>query len=102
LELGQRESGTARLEEAISVYREALQERTRERVPLDWAKTQNNLGDALVRLGERENDSARLEQAVVAYDGALAIFVAARAGYYESICRKSRDRVRALLDQRKS
>ena len=38
--LGERENGTARLEEAVAAYREALQERTRERVPLDWAGTQ--------------------------------------------------------------
>ena len=45
--LGERESGTARLEEAVAAYRAALEERTRERVPLDWAMTQNNLGNAL-------------------------------------------------------
>ena len=42
--LGERESGTARLEEAVAAYRAALKEWTRERVPLDWAMTQNNLG----------------------------------------------------------
>ena len=42
--LGERESGMARLEEAVAAYREALEECTRERVPLDWAMTQNNLG----------------------------------------------------------
>src|SRR5262249_51968253 len=70
--LGERESGTARLEEAVAAYREALTERTRERVPLDWAMTQNNLGNALSALGERENDTARLEEAVAAYRSALA------------------------------
>ena len=35
--LGERESGTARLEEAVAAYRAALEEQTRERVPLDWA-----------------------------------------------------------------
>jgi hypothetical protein len=45
--LGQRESGTARLEEGVTAYRDALKEYTRERVPLDWAMTQNNLGNAL-------------------------------------------------------
>jgi hypothetical protein len=34
--------------------RDALKERTRERVPVAWADTQNNLGLALGRLGERE------------------------------------------------
>ena len=43
------------LEEAVAAYRAALSERTRERVPLDWAQTQNNLGNALLRLGERES-----------------------------------------------
>ena len=69
--LGERESGTARLEEAVAAYREALTERTRERVPLDWAATQNNLGNALQSLGERESGTARLEEAVAAYRAAL-------------------------------
>ena len=69
--LGERESGTARLEEAVAAYRAALEERTRERVPLDWATTQNNLGNALSVLGERESGTARLEEAVAAYRAAL-------------------------------
>ncbi|MEZ5823348.1 MAG: hypothetical protein R3C97_00940 [Geminicoccaceae bacterium] len=49
----------------------ALLERTRERVPLEWAMTQNNRGIALATLGERESGTERLEQAVEAYDRAL-------------------------------
>jgi Tetratricopeptide repeat len=40
-------------------------------VPLDWAMTQNNLGDALRRLGERDNGTTQLEQAAAAYREAL-------------------------------
>ena len=69
--LGERESGTAQLEEAVAAYREALKEWTRERVPLDWATTQNNLGNALSTLGERESGTAQLEEAVAAYREAL-------------------------------
>jgi tetratricopeptide (TPR) repeat protein len=69
--LGERESGTARLEEAVTAFRAALKERTRERVPLDWATTQNNLGTALWNLGEREIGTARLEEAVTAFRAAL-------------------------------
>jgi len=69
--LGEREPGAARLEEAVTAYRLALEERTRERVPLDWAMTQNNLGNALATLGEREPGAARLEEAVTAYRLAL-------------------------------
>ena len=71
LGLSERESGTARLEEAVAAYRASLEERTRERVPLDWAATQNNLGAALETLGGRESGTARLEEAVAAYRAAL-------------------------------
>ena len=43
----------------------------RERVPLDWAATQNNFGGALRALGERESGTARLEEAVAAFREAL-------------------------------
>ena len=69
--LGERESGTGKLEEAVAAYREALKEWTRERVPLDWATTQNNLGNALWTLGERESGTGKLEEAVAAYREAL-------------------------------
>ncbi|MCB2099903.1 MAG: tetratricopeptide repeat protein [Rhodobacterales bacterium] len=69
--LGERESGSARLEEAIDAYRATLEEWTRERVPLKWAGAQNNLGSALQALGERESGTARLEEAVAAYRAAL-------------------------------
>jgi hypothetical protein len=48
-----------------------LEETTRDRVPLDWARTQNNLGLVLSTLGARENGTARLEEAVAAYRAAL-------------------------------
>ena len=37
----------------MTAFTEALKERTRERVPLDWAATQNNLGAASQILRER-------------------------------------------------
>jgi tetratricopeptide (TPR) repeat protein len=48
------------LVKAIATYHLALQENSRERVPLDWAKTQMNLGVALETLGERESRTAHL------------------------------------------
>ena len=71
LRLGERESGTARLEEAVTAFRAALRGMTRDRVPLQWAMTQMNLGTALLRLGERESGTARLEEAVAAFRAAL-------------------------------
>ncbi|MBP7001084.1 tetratricopeptide repeat protein [Amaricoccus sp.] len=77
--LGARESGTARLEEAVAAYRAALKEYARDRTPLDWARTQNNLGAALRTLGARESGTARLEEAVAAYRAALEEYARERA-----------------------
>ena len=57
--LGERESGTARLEEAVAAYRDALTEWTRERVPLQWTATQNSLKTALRVLDERKRQTPR-------------------------------------------
>ena len=43
----------------------------RERVPLNWAMAQNNLGHALETLGRREAGTARLNEAIAAYREAL-------------------------------
>ncbi len=69
--LGERESGTSRLEQAVAAYRAALEEFTRERAPLDWAATQNNLGGTLAELGMRQSRTALLEEAITAYRAAL-------------------------------
>jgi hypothetical protein len=59
------------LEEAVVAYSAALEERTRERVPFQWAGTQNNLGNALRIIGERESGTAGLNEAVSAFSEAL-------------------------------
>jgi tetratricopeptide (TPR) repeat protein len=92
LTLGERESGTKRLEEAVEAYRAALQERTRERVPLQWAATQNNLGNALRTLGERTHDRAKLEAARKAVNAAFEVVMQAgqehRRRYFEDRLRE--------------
>jgi tetratricopeptide (TPR) repeat protein len=67
------------LQEAVAAFRAALQEQTPERVPLDWAGTQNNLGIALQTLGERESGTQYLEEAVGAFQKSLKVFQAADA-----------------------
>ena len=71
LTLGELESDAEYLKQAVAAYRAALQELTRERVPLDWATTQNNLGNVLQILGKRECDAEYLKQAIAAYRAAL-------------------------------
>ena len=80
--LGERESGTARLEEAVSAYREALQENTRERVPFRWAATQANL--ALVHLAffNKTRQPVYLDDALESVGGALEEFHKAKAESY--------------------
>ncbi|MCB2262619.1 MAG: tetratricopeptide repeat protein [Candidatus Thiosymbion ectosymbiont of Robbea hypermnestra] len=68
---GDEQGDNPALEAAIRAYRDLLRDHVRERVPLDWAMTQNNLGNALSILGEREAGTEHLEQALVAYRAAL-------------------------------
>jgi tetratricopeptide (TPR) repeat protein len=77
----------------VAAYQEALKERTRERVPLDWAATQYNLGSALYELGLREADTAKLEAAVAAYQEALKVW----RGPDASMAQDNLDRAQAAL-----
>jgi len=86
----------------VAGYRDALKGRTGERVPLDWARTQNNLGSALCRLGELESGTERLEEAVAAYREALKEYTAAAAPYYHPRTLGSLARAEALLAARRN
>ena len=72
--LGERESGPARLEEAVAAYRAALEERTRERVPLQWAASLGNQGVALTLIADRNDEHGAVAETAVqqieaAYEG---------------------------------
>jgi tetratricopeptide (TPR) repeat protein len=69
--LGDRETGTNRLLEAIAAHGAALLERDRHRVPLEWAESQHNRGTALRMLGQRDTSTGRLEEAVEAFRASL-------------------------------
>ena len=88
------------LERAIDLYRQLLEERTRERVPLEWALTQNNLGNALQALGERESGTGRLEEAVAVCRAALEVFKDAQATYYMEQTEQNLTAALGLLDSR--
>jgi len=62
--IGERESGTDKLEEAVAAYREALKEFTRDRVPLEWAYANHDLANALAALAERQKSSALMAEAL--------------------------------------
>ncbi|HCH59555.1 MAG TPA: hypothetical protein DEV73_03005 [Candidatus Zambryskibacteria bacterium] len=65
------------LQEAIEMYRTALQVRTRTKFSKDWASIQNNLGNALLNLGIHiggEEGNKSLWEAVDAYRAALKVY----------------------------
>ncbi|HEX3494364.1 MAG TPA: hypothetical protein VHT48_03165, partial [Methylocella sp.] len=55
-------------------HREATQELTRERVPLQWAVTQHNLAVVYRALFEKDREPRHLDDAIEAVDGALEEF----------------------------
>ena len=63
-----------RLEQAVTAYRDALQERTRERVPLDWARRSTRLSNTLAALAERLHDPARMAEALDCMRNAAAVY----------------------------
>jgi tetratricopeptide (TPR) repeat protein len=100
--LGGRESGTALLEEAVEAYRQALKEITRERMPLQWAMTHNNLANALQTLGKRESGTKRLEEAIEAYRETLKEITRERVPLQWAAIRSNLGNVLAKLGDRES
>ncbi len=66
------------LSESIRTYRSAFSLAPRDRAPLNWAGTQNNLGLALAKLGERESGTTTLREAVAAFHEALKVLTRER------------------------
>ena len=66
--------GQASGDEAVAAFRAALEVYTREQFPVDWAMTQNNLGNALRALGEQAGSAERLNEAVAAFRAALEVY----------------------------
>ncbi len=97
-----RTGNNSALDYAIAAYRDALEEFTRERVPLQWAMTQNNLGTALSTLGQRESGTARLEEAVAAYRDALEEWTRERVPLQWATTQNNLNEVEALLENRRN
>ena len=75
---GEEKGDNAALTESIDARRNLLERLPRERVPLDWAMTQNNLGNALSSLGGRESGTGKLEEAAAAYRESLGEYTRER------------------------
>jgi hypothetical protein len=97
--LGERETGTRRLEEAVRAYDEALKVRTPAEIPLAWAASFGNQGIAKTLLAERTRDHALAETATKQIEAA---YQTARSGgdepwaaYFETQLSKAQ----AICDQ---
>jgi hypothetical protein len=98
--LGERQSGTAALEEAIVAYREALEEYAGERAPLlRWAKITGKQGQVFMLLAERLRDPNTAQVAVhqisLAFATTREAYDIASAEYFETLLGKAV----ALLNQ---
>jgi hypothetical protein len=80
LRLGERKSGTARLEQAVEAFRAALEECTRDRVPLDWAMTKANLALSMAEIARRTGGPP--DAALAEIDAALEVVRAVGVGAY--------------------
>jgi hypothetical protein len=70
-------AGRRGIEDAVDAFRAALEERTRERVPLDWAASFGGCGVALMIIADRADDANVADIAVRHIEGA---YEATRSG----------------------
>ena len=72
--LGNDETSSGRLQEAVTEYRTALGAISRDGAPALWASIQDGLGGALWDLGEHDNQKSYFEQAIEAHRLALEFY----------------------------
>jgi tetratricopeptide (TPR) repeat protein len=95
MRFGCSESGTARLDEAVTAFREALQERTRARVLLQWAATQLNLALVHITFFYTDHQQRHFDDALEAVDGALEEYRKAKAVFYIERAERLREKILA-------
>ena len=69
--LGEQSGDKEAFETAVQNYHQVLATWTRQKNPLDWARTQNNLGISLWQLGQKEAQTTKLREAAAAHRAAL-------------------------------
>jgi hypothetical protein len=72
-------------------FQAALQERTRDRAPIQWAITKCALGFPLARIAEQEGEIRLLRETAAAYDSALSLLIFAGEYGRAAICRTGDD-----------
>jgi hypothetical protein len=87
------------LTEAVSAYREALQEFTRTRVPFRWVMAQMTLATVYCALFDKDAQPNHLDDALAAVEGALEEYRKAKAGYYIERAGRQRGKILAKKDK---
>ena len=77
------ERGTQLLAEAVTAYRQALEVRTRETLPPQWANTHNNLAEVYVALQDWPNAAASYSNVLQVYPDAEKAYSTASYLYHE-------------------
>ena len=80
--LGERETGTERLEQAVEAYTDALKEYTRDRVPFQWALTQHCLSGVEISFYDKNQQLSHLDAAERYALAALEVYEEAKADHY--------------------
>lgn len=75
--IGEQAGDNPALEQGIAYLRQAAEAIPRDAEPLDWAGTQNNLGDAYRLMGQRTRDAGRVGLALERHLAAWEVFQAA-------------------------
>ncbi|MFK7753342.1 MAG: hypothetical protein AB8B51_12415, partial [Sedimentitalea sp.] len=83
-------------------FRAALEERTRDRVPMGWAMTQENLALAAQALAAQDDAGARdghLRRARAHVEAALEVFDPDASPYFHNIASELRAKILAALEE---
>ena len=100
--LGESETGTMRLEQAVEAHRNALSEDMRKLAPLGWAATLSGLAGTLVALGSRERNTDRIKEAIETYHSGLKECTRERAPFQWAEMQNNLGNALASLGQRES
>lgn len=92
----------ASFEEAVTVYRAALQLVNGQNDADKWANTQNNLGNVLQELGDRESGPEKLIEAATAHQAAIDAFSRQRDSVSWGMAQSNLGTVLFALGQRES
>jgi len=98
--MGEQVTGNATLEMAIKRFRQALEIRKRDKMPLLWAQTANNLGAACFSLAKRNAEAALLRGESSCFEGAVEIYQSSGAAKKAEVIRNNLSRVERLLSAR--